>query len=1090
MKAVIARVSWPVVLVLLATTPLAAQATGTILGTVADVTGAVLPGAELTITNIETGVSRTTITNESGNYKVVRLLPGRYSIRGELPGFKSTVIEDALLQVNQEARYDLSLEVGEITQEVTVSGETVALVQTDDASVGQVVDHKKVVELPLNGRNYMQLITLGTGAAPITNAGGSPIASNTQREGFTYTISGQRSISMSFLVDGIENKSEFNNVPAMTPALDAIQEFKLQRNTMSAEFGAAAAVVNLAIKSGSNEFHGSLYHFHRNDVLDSSQFQDPVVDGKKQKPPFRLNQFGGSIGGPLVKDRTFFFFNYEGLRRRRGLSLTGVTIPTRVRSGDFSTLRDAGGNLIPIYDPLTLDPATGTRQQFPNNVIPADRLDPLAQQLLEFFPAPQDESAPPGVTNITTARNRARDDDQFHIRIDHMLSDDTTIFGRFSYFDSPILQPRNYAPISTSNFFMSSRNLVIGATHTFGPEKINEFRFGWNDDRSDVIPDWDGGNITQELGLQNLDPVEQQYGIPQTTGASFTGVGPFGWDVVSAGRLFQFSEILTLIRGNHTLKFGAEVRDVRPWEMGEDNAPRGTFSFSGASTAQLQGGSPVSGTGSDMADFVLGIPRVARGSTGSSITEYDRTETHLFIQDDWKMGPNLTLSLGLRWEYNMYGNPRDGKLESFCNDCIVEGFTLSDPPEFGQWPGKLLLTDTGDLRPQVWDPDWNNLAPRLGFAWTPFADKRTVLRGGFGIFYDRTRGDEINFTQHHPDKIQLSDLTNEIEPTFFMRELFPIPPPGFNGAPFVNDFSDRTPYVMQWNLNVQRKLGNDWMGEAAYVGSHGNKLSKRWSPNQAVPGPGSINSRVPFRRFGRILGSYRAAISNYNSLQLKAEKAFSHGFHFISGYTFSRSQDLDSAGSFGTDNQNVNDRRSDYALSGFHVQNRFNLAFGYELPFGRDLTGAAGKLVQGWQINSILQLQDGHPFTARNRGDPANVGERYLGRTDRVCDGNLPDSQKTVDRWFDTSCFVPVGRFGNAGRNVIFTDGFKGADISIFKNTYFTETAYVQFRAEFFNAFNFTNHVDRQGWQVQRNFGKILAEGDAREIQFGLRIVF
>ena len=1072
-----------VIILLLATVPAVAQATvGTILGTVTDASGGVLPGVEVTITNNETGVSRTTFTNESGNYKVARLLPGRYSIGAELPGFKRAFIEDALLQVNQEARYDLILEVGEITEQVTVSGETIALVQTDDATVGQVVDHKKVVELPLNGRNFMQLITLGAGAAPITTSGGGGITGETSRKGLSFTVSGQREVSMSYLIDGIEAKSEFFQMSAMQPPLDAIQEFKLQRNTMSAEFGAAAAVINIAIKSGGNDFHGSSWWFHRNDVLDSAQLQDAVVDGKKQKPPFRMHQFGGSVGGPIVEDSTFFFFSYEGLRRRRQNSIEGVAIPTRFRSGDFSNLLDANGNLIPIFDPLTLDPSTGQRQQFPNNMIPSNRFDPLAKEMMDrFFPAPQDENAPPGINNIVVSKPTARVDDQYHIRIDHSISENTNIFGRYSFFDSPIVDPLGYAPVSSAQFLQVAKNLAIGVSQTFGPGSINEFRFGWNRDRSDVIPDWDGGDITQELGIRNLNPVEQQYGPPVNRGTQFSGVGPFGWDIVSGGKQFQYSDVLTLIRGNHTLKVGAEVRNMRPWVLAEDTGRRGTFTYTGEFTAQLQDGSPMLGTGTDIADFLLGIPKSAQGGIGSTFTEFDRTDTHVFIQDDWKVRPDLVLSLGLRYEYNMHPDPRDGKLEAFCPDCIEEGF-----------PGKLLLTDTGELRSQVQDPDFNNFAPRVGFAWTPFDQKRTVLRGGVGVFYDNTKGDELNFKQHHPDKIQLLEPFNETEnPTFFVRDAFPTPTPGFNPDPFVNDSKDRWPYVMQWNLNVQRRFGNDWMTEVAYLGSHGNKLSKRWNVNQAVVGPGSINSRVPHPRFGTVLGTFKAGISNYNSLQVRLEKAFSQGLHVLSGYTFSRCQDLDSSAGFAADNQNVNNRRDDYGLCGFHVQNRFNLAFGYELPWGRDLRGAAGKLVQGWQINSIVQLQDGSPFTPRFRGDPAIVGRRYEPRMDRVCDGNLPDGQQTLDRYYDTSCFVPVfGRFGDSGRNVIFSPGFKSVDLSLFKNTHFTETAYIQFRAEFFNAFNSSNYLGRQGRDFGRNFGRITTEDDAREIQFGLRIVF
>jgi hypothetical protein len=1069
-----------------------AQSTvGNILGTVSDPSGAVIAGVNVTVTNTATGISRTATSDETGSYKILRLLPSTYTITAEMAGFKKVVLSGITLQVNQDARYDIRLEVGELTQEVSVSAEGV-VVQTDDATLGQVVDQQKVVELPLNGRNFMQLVAIGTGAVPIQTSQGGSITGETKREGLSFSISGQREVSMSYLVDGIETRSEMFQMAGMQVSLDAIQEFKLQRNAFSAEFGGASAVVNLAVKSGTNQFHGSAFEFLRNDALDAAQFQDPVVNGKKENPPFRMNQFGGSFGGPIFKNKTFFFGAYEGFRRTRFAQFQASAIPNRVRGGDFSTLRDASGNLIPIYDPLTYDPATGTRQQFPGNVIPAGRIDPLAKQLLQYAPPPQNESAPRGQINTTEARNRKRSDDQIHVRIDHNLSPSTTIFGRYSWFDSPILDPLGYAPASTQNFYQKAKNLAVGVTHTVSPRTINEFRLGYNKDRSDSIPDWDGSNITEELGIKNLNPVPQQYGIPAFSGVTFTGAGPFGWDIVSTGTVFQYSDVLTLIRGAHTVKLGGEVRDMRPWAMAEDTGRRGTYSFTGQFTGQLQSGAVVPNTGDSIADFLLGVPQRAQGSTGSTYTEFDWTHYHGFVQDDWKVAPNFTLSMGLRYEFNMQGDPRDGKLEAFCADCIVNGQR-----------GDLLLTDRPNvegkqLRRQVVDPDYNNFSPRLGFAWTPFGSKDTVLRGGFGIFYENTKGDEMNFRQHHPDKTQLSEPFNENPtPTFYMgRDSFPPTTPGFNANPFTVDPNDRWPYVMQWNMNVQRKLSKDWLLEVGYVGSHGNKLSKRWNLNQATLDPDPLNptplkSRQPYPRFNTVLGSFKAGISNYNSMQVRIEKNFSNGFYLLSGYTFSRCQDMDSSAGFAADNQNVFNRSDDYGLCGFHVKNRANASLGWKLPFGEGLTGFAGKLAKGWQINSIIQLQDGMPLTPSRPGDPARVGARYLPRFNRTCDGNLPDSQQSVLRFFDTSCFVPApdGTFGNSGRNVIFGPGFKTVDFSIFKNTYITETVYVQFRAEVFNGFNHSNYDQVSGGQGP-NFGRIFNEKDARELQFGLKIIF
>jgi hypothetical protein len=533
---------------------------------------------------------------------------------------------------------------------------------------------------------------------------------------------------------------------------------------------------------------------------------------------------------------------------------------------------------------------------------------------------------------------------------------------------------------------------------------------------------------------------------------------------------------------------------MSPWQLAEDTGRRGTYGFTGGFTGQVQNGSIVEGTGSDIADFLLGATQSAQGAIGSTYTEFDWTDFHGFVQDDWKVTPSLVLSMGLRYEFHQQGVPRDGKLEAFCPDCLVDGL-----------PGDLLLTDkenaSGRRAPKgVVYNDYNNVGPRLGFAWTPFAGhKDTVLRGGFGVFYENTKGDELNFRQHHPDKTQLFDRSFDVTtaPTLFVRDTFPVPPPGFNADPFVVDANDRWPYVMQWNLNVQHKLKGDLILEVGYVGSHGNKLSKRWNVNQArldvdPLNPTPVSSRVPFPRFGTVLGSFKAGISNYNALQVRLERSFQHGFYFVSGYTYSRCQDMDSSASFAADNQNIYDRKGDYGLCGFQIKNRFNVSGGWEIPIGNKLTGVSGALVKGWQLNSIVQLQDGSPFTPRVSGDPARVGSRYFARPHRICDGNLPDNQQTVSQFFDTSCFVraPDGTFGNSGRNVILGPGYKSVDFSIFKNFQVTEGLRIQFRTEFFNAFNFSNYNGPNGTVTSGTFGVITDEKDAREIQFGLRITF
>ena len=786
-------------------------------------------------------------------------------------------------------------------------------------------------------------------------------------------------------------------------------------------------------------------------------------------------------------NKTFWFFNYEGLRSRRYSNFVGQAIPTRYRNGDFSTLTSANGAFVPIYDPNTYNPATGLRSPFPGNVIPPNRIDPISKQLIGYFPAPQIENAPTGQPNSFVGRNESRNDDQYHIRIDQNLSSKTTVFGRYSTYNSPILSPLGYAEISTASFLLKSKNVAVGVTHSFSPTTLNEARFGYNNDRFDVIPDNPSGeNIGAQLGIQNLNPRPQQYGFPAVSGVSFSGIGPYNWDIVSGGKLFQYKDVLTMIRGRHTISVGGSISDMRPWELAEDTGLRGSWAFTGQFTAQLNQQAAVAGTGSDVADLLLGVPQSAIGGVGSTFTQFTWQNTHLFIQDDFKVSPNFTLNLGFRYEYNMQAKPRDNKLAAFCTVCFDQG-----------QPGKLILTDTGELRSQVVDPDWRQFGPRVGFAWTPLQSKNTVLRGGFGIFYDPTKGDELNFRQFHPDKTQLSTPLNENPtPTFFVRDSFPVPPKGFNANPFVVRTNDQWPQVYQWNFNIQQKLGNNLMLEVGYVGSHGENLSKRWNLNQAhldanPSNPTPIKSRQPFPLYGTVLGSFKSGISNYNGLQARLERSFGNGFNLLAGYTYSRCQDMDSSASFAADNQNVYDMNGDYGLCGFQIKQRFNASGTWEMPFAKGMQGWGARVIGGWQLNAIIQVQSGSPFTPSLPGDPARVGARYLPRWNRVCDGNLPSSEQTLSRFFDTSCFVQPtpGTFGNSGRNVIVGPGFTSTDFSLFKNIRFKELANLQFRAEFFNSLNQSNY-NQPGGGFGPNFGRILTEKHAREIQLALRLSF
>lgn len=1075
-----------------------AQATaGTVLGTVTDTSGAVIPNASVVVSNTDTGIARKVETDPSGNYEVPNLLPGRYSIRVEKQGFQTAVVSDLTLQVNQSARYNIQMKVGQVTQQVNVTATGLTKLETTGGSLGQVVDQQYVDNLPLNGRNYTQLLTIGAGTIPVTNnnPAASPVAGDTGRTGLSYSVSGQQITEISYLIDGVESKFNFDMVAAFQPSIDFIQEFKVQSNSSSAQFGGAPAIINVATKSGTNQLHGSAFEFIRNSALDATQIQDPIVDGKRKIAPFRQNQFGASIGGPVWlphiyngKNRTFWFFDYEGLRSYRFQEFQGWEPTSAMLNGDFSGLKDANGNVIPIYDPATYDPATGLRQPFSGNIIPSNRFSTLAKNMKALVPPATIQSGNISQFNTFQGRNETNLADQYNVRIDHKISDSMSIFGRYSTYDNPLIEPLGFGDTSTENLPINDTNSVVGFTYIINPTTINELHLGYNKEHFLTIPyNPSGANVSEQLGIKNLNPNPYQYGAPSVGGTNFSGFGPDGFDVTSGGQLFQYHDVLTMIRGKHTIRVGGDVYDQRPWFLDEDASKRGTFSFTGDFTSQLSGGGvSVAGTGSDFADFLLGFPQGSSGQTGSTYTKFHRTSSAYYALDEVKLKPSLTVNLGLRYDYNMHYIPYDNNIEGFCTTCV----------QYGQ-PGMLVQTILGQVRSQVVDPDWRQFAPRLGVAWRPWGVSNTVLRSGFGIYYSPTKGDEVNMMEFPTNKTAVDVIDNQNPiPSFNMDQAFPVLPPAQNLSPFVTDLRDKWPQVMEWNLDLQHTFARNWMLDVAYVGSHARNVSMRWNINQAHLDanplqPTPIESRRPFPLYGNLLDSAHPpfAIMNYDGLQTSLKKTFSNGYTLIAGYTYGRCLNIYNADSSDVNNQNAFDPQADYGLCGYNVKNRFDVSGIWMIPSG--LKGVGGALTKGWQLNYILTFQGGTPLHGPYMpGDWANVGGRYHTRLNRVCDGNL--SNPSVAEWFDTSCFAPPerGTFGNAGRAVVIGPRYHDLDASLFRSFSVTEKAKLQFRWEVFNALNNGNY-DAPGTTYGRaSYARITSEEPKREMQFSLKVLF
>jgi len=1015
---------------------------GSILGTVIDPAGAVISDASITLTQIETGFTRKVVTNSDGNYIVTSLLPGKYNIQAEKAGFQTKVINEVELNVEGRVQVDISLSVRSTEAKVEITSDA-PLVESSSPSLGQVINNKAVEELPLNGRNFLQLVLLSAGSAPL--------GSRSDTAGFnrpSVNISGGRESSNQFTIDGAFNNAIHFGGLNLQLSVDAIQEFKVQRNTFNAEFGQGTANVNVASKTGTNQIHGSIFEFLRNDVLDARQYFDGTV------PPFRQNQFGASVGGPIIKDKTFFFGNYEGFRKRRANTIL-ATLPTAKQlSGDFS------GEAL-IRDPLTGLPFTG-------NVIPAGRISALTKRIIPLLP----QLSVGGLNNFRTAPSSINDFDQFTLRGDHRFSPSDSIFARYSWMDIEIFNP-GITSLSGSGVTDRAHNAAVQWIHTFTPSVLNEFRLGFNRNLQNRLQEGAGGeNILQFRNTVN-DPINA--GIPIIALARFTAFGspPTNPEIVG-GNVYQMDDTLTWVRGNHALKFGVDYRHVHfPHTPGLFT--RGQFVFQGLVT-----GNPV-------ADFLLGNPFVTLGA-GKVATAF-ATIPHFnwFAQDDWKVSPRLTLNFGLRYE-------RIGAV----TDRYRGHFST-----FDEITGRLVTGD--DLeRLGLVNPDNNDFSPRFGFAWQPFGKAHTVVRGGYGVYYDvkpineRQFGLGIDLAWQ-----QLVDIAPilGLPPAVQWDNLFPASAGAGLGI-LADDPRARTPYVQQYSLGIQRELPGHFLLEAAYVGSVGRKLNIRVDINQArlpMTPVEPLAQRRPYPTFGSIWTDKNIAISNYNSFQLRVEKRFSHNLYMLGVYTYSKSLDT---GSLSVDSpQDRQNIRAEYGLSVFDQRQRFIFSSIYQLPFGKGqkYVGSAGgfpaALISGWQFTSIIAFASGNPLTIAAPGSLTNTG--CLGCVQRANlvgpnNGNLAASERRVDRWFNTSAFAPalLNTFGNSGRNIVIGPGVNNFDLSLIKDTKVSEGKTLQFRTEFFNAFNHTQFFDPVTDITSPDFGRIKLARPAREIQFALKLIF
>jgi len=1036
-----------------------------IFGTVTDASAAAIPRVSVRVTNENTGVISTATTNEVGNFTMLDLAPGSYTLTATAQGFKQWVQQHIVLNVDQRPQINVTLQVGDTSESVTVQAE-IPLVDSTHANIGGVVDNVNTEELPLNGRQFLQLSLLLPGVSP--NAGGQPTARGGGPRNVGVQLGGNRPTNNTYIIDGTDSFGfRFKNT-SLRPSVASIQEFKVLNSPYDPQYGVVSGVtVNVVTKSGSNQLHGELFEFFRNDRLDARNFFDV------NKPPYRQNQYGGSIGGPIRKDKTFFFGVYEGFKSRRGLT-AGAQVPTPAQlSGDFSSDPN------PIIDPLTNTP-------FPGNIIPSNRISEVAKRFIPFYPAPNSGRIAPNFINSASDRI---DEYQYMARLDHSFSDKWKAFARYTISNVDRLTPSGIPRFGTINL-MTVQNAVAGSTLVLGPASTLDIRVGFN--REDALNGSEqvGKQKSASFGITGLAVTPQIDGVPNIAIQGFSSVGDAGFS--PEGRVEnseQFSVNFTRIVGRHTLRAGTTVWPTQLNRVFVSGNQRGAFSFTNIYARGTTG----------LPEFLLGLPQQAVRDLGIAREDARATLFNFYGADDFRVSPRLTISLGLRYELRQSFIDKGNHLSVFQPQ--GEGrFLISGEPANGL---------TGRANRALYPTPKKNFAPRIGIAYNLTADGKTVLRTGYGIFYNLA--------------IFNSQFLAAINAPFVVSQTFQADPargvvlhienpfladPRAGGLPGGLSITPwfRQGYMQQWSFGLQRQLAENLAFEVTYMANKGTSLDGLRILNQgALPGATNAAYIRQFPNFGTFTTADSFGDSIYHSMQTKLNRRFSTGATFTASYNYGHSIDNSSGEGGGSGGQFIimNDRnaRLDRGPSDFDVRHRFTLSGIYDLPFGHgrrflnSWPGFVGKLLEGWQLSGIWQMQTGFPFNVVQSGNRTGT---FGGaeRANRLCDGSLARGERTRERWFDTSCFAPspLGKFGNGGRGIMRYSGQNNLDFSIMKQTHIDETRYVEFRAEFFNlpnraSFGLTggagNNVSNPS-----TFGVYTSAQDPRIIQFGLKLIY
>src|SRR3954469_513219 len=1030
-----------------------------ITGQVLDSSKAGLPGASITVTNTATNAQRVTQADSEGRFTVPNLPPGNYSLRIELAGFQTAEVKDLTLRNGEMARPTFTLGLATLSETISLQAEP-PLLQKTNASVSQTINQKQIEDLPVAGRSPLAFASLSAGVTPQAFNRGTPFGAAGSSRSQYVTVEGGRDSSTNYAIDGVYVRSlRFNNL-SINPPLDAVQELNVLRNAFTTEYGQGQAVVSMVTKSGGNHVTATAYAYRRDDSFNTANFFG-------QKPGDK-SQSGFTGGGPIIKNKFFAFGGYEGLRTTADRTLLGSVPNPSLLSGDFSSVAT------PIKDPLT-------GAAFPGNVIPAGRFSNFAKTLAPTIPVPNAS----GANNLRIAKSFNDDADTADMRLDQVLSTKHSLFERYLYYNGRQLNPSLF---SYTNFPQRGQNFAVGETWVISPAIVNETRLGYNYAYHLNAPiSLDDRNWVADIGLRNLaggvDPID--YGRPGFTMTGFSGNGEGGITQGATEKILSVSNATSWVKGRHNTRFGIQTQ-FRHFEHLTEVPPRGGFTFNGQFT-----GNPV-------ADFLLGYCSTCTGAFGSSRSTYGSPTFAPFFDDNWQISRALTLQMGIRWEYLAPWAEKNGIEGSFDAASGKIGYhTL--PADLPAQLVPLVIQQNNFYPAGILRKDWNNWGPRLGLAYN--VNDRTVARTGFGVYYDNLNLNELQFSRLVPPyygqyslQPTATDLSLNADTLFPDLNNIPQFP-----APFSMDPSNRSAYTVQWNANVQRSLGRNYLVEVAYTGSRSYNEHKRYNINQAAPGTTPIVTRVPYPAFqSAILYSSDAGWARFNGISVRAEKRYSDGRFFLANYQLSKNTDNGSGEVEANDTAFATNLNADEGPARYDQRHRAAISGGYELPFGEgkrwlSTGGVAAYALGGWQVQGIIRLGSGFPYSVSSTNVcqcGSFVPQRVNFAPGRETDAGNIDNP-TPDHWFDPTAYTvtAAGTQGTAGRNTVRGPGTERVDASISKR-FPVNKARLEFRFEIFNLLNHANFGTPDFNISNGTVGTITSADDGRTTQFGLRFVW